>query len=392
MVIGHSLNDGIDLILRRKDGHTDVVGVFDLSETRAGNSHDAGVSQQLHAVECIGVHVGLLGGLDGLLGQSEAEVGVQGAIDGGTIDALHLVQRGLELDGSVLERGEDIGFLLDVEGVGGLAGLGRANHDVDGELTVQVGAEGDGHQLDQLSADVGVQTLELEVAAATAALAPEALGDGVEGDHLETLASLAHVVGDLSEGDEGVLLSVDVLLVDLIGEEDNVLVDAEVDELLHHLVAEALGMKPERGGYLAGGVAGVDDDDGLDADVLLLGLFERGAHGLHGHAPSVVLVQVVVDLGASVEGDGGGVERVLGDGEKHTVLLGVDEHQQAVLDTVGGAVGEEDVGGVAGVAVPLADKVGDVANDHIGALGLGVGAGAALGMERRRGRVRGWTG
>ena len=244
MVNGHSLNDGVDLILRRKDGHTDVVGVLDLSEARAGNGHDAGVSQQLHAVECIGVHVGLLGGLDGLLGQSEAEVGVQGTIDSRTIDALHLVQGGLELDGSVLERGENVGLLLDVEGVGGVAGLGRANHDVDGELAVQVGAEGDGHQLDQLSADVGVQTLELEVAAATAALAPEALGDGVEGDHLETLASLAHVVGDLSEGDEGVLLSVDVLLVDLIGEEDDVLVDAEVDELLHHLVAEALGMEP----------------------------------------------------------------------------------------------------------------------------------------------------
>ena len=70
--------------------------------------------------------------------------------------------------------------------------------------------ERDGCELVEVGLDRSVEVVQLKVAAANAALADEALGDGVEGDHLDRLGrldrrrvrGLLHLKHDLAERDE----------------------------------------------------------------------------------------------------------------------------------------------------------------------------------------------
>ena len=67
------------------------------------------------------------------------------------------------------------------------------------------------------------------------------LGDGVEGEQLDRLAvGLPHAVHDLPRADEGPLVLVDVLLIHLIGHQDDVLLVRELDQLAKVCLAEAL--------------------------------------------------------------------------------------------------------------------------------------------------------
>ena len=59
---------------------------------------------------------------------------------------------------------------------GGVALFGRLDHQAGGDLPERVGAESDGDELEQLGDDLLIESLDLEVAAAQAALAEEALG------------------------------------------------------------------------------------------------------------------------------------------------------------------------------------------------------------------------
>jgi len=55
-----------DLVLRRQDRGSEVVGPGNLSEARAGHQHDARVVQKLHAIEGIALDSARLGSSDGL--------------------------------------------------------------------------------------------------------------------------------------------------------------------------------------------------------------------------------------------------------------------------------------------------------------------------------------
>ncbi len=85
------------------------------------------------------------------------------------------------------------------------------------------------------------------------------------------------------------------------------------------------------------------------------------------------LVQLVGDGGAAVEGDGGGVERVLRDGDEDPVLGAVHHQLEDRLGRLAGAVGEVDGLGVGRGAVPRLDEARHGVAHEAVALRLGVG-------------------
>lgn len=65
-----------------------------------------------------------------------------------------------------------------------------------------------------------------------------------------------------------------------------------------------------------GGVSGVDDAEDSRLAVLFSSLV-RSVELVNIQCPAVVLIQVVIDLHGAQLGDGGGVKRVLRDGDHH---------------------------------------------------------------------------
>jgi hypothetical protein len=63
----------------------------------------------------------------------------------------------------------------------------------------------------------------------------------------------------------------------------------------------------------------------------------RGADGLEVGAPGLVLVEVVGDAGGVEDGEGGGVERVLRDGDEDARLGGLGEDVKQGVDAGRGA-------------------------------------------------------
>lgn len=164
---------------RRKEGSAEVQATLLLSESGAGNQANAGSLQELHAVELIRGAALLGSGLGGLGGQVDGREEVHGSLGRAALDALHLLKGLVERGGALLHALVDTPVLLLVELVGGLAGLGRVDHQLDQALADDGGAEHDADELVDLLLDFGVEVDQLKVAAAVAALAHHTLGDGV---------------------------------------------------------------------------------------------------------------------------------------------------------------------------------------------------------------------
>lgn len=328
-----------------KESSAEVQGALGLSESAAGNDADAGGVEELHGVELVGGAALGLGGVDGLLGEGDGGEEVHGALGLGAVDALHLVKGLVQGGGALLEAVEDALVLLVVELKRGLAGAGRVDHEVDHALADDGGAEHDGDKLVDVGLDLGVQADELKVAAAVAALADHALGDGVEGGELDLVVLagvlLLHLAEDRLEAVE--LADKDVGLVDLVGHDEEVLFVGKVDDGADVLLGE-------RG---AGGVAGVDDDDAADVEAVGLALFVALADDVEVGAPVLGLVEVVGDGGGVEESERGSVEGVLGDGDHDAALLGGADDVEEGVDAGRGTGREVDVGGVGGEAITL---------------------------------------
>ena len=84
---------------------------------------------------------------------------------------------------------------------------------------------------------------------------------------------------------EGGTLGVDIVLVDLVSEHKQLLLRGELDD----------GLDVVSGEDLAGRVAGVDDDDGLDLTLVLAGVV-RSLQLRHVQGPVPALVQIVTNL------------------------------------------------------------------------------------------------
>ena len=340
-----------------------MVGTLLLTEARAGHADHTGLVQQVHAVHGIGSLAHLLGGGDGLGRHRQSEVGVQGTIDRQAGHALQLVQGGGQLLGAHLQGLQNAVLLLLEQLVGGVTRLGRVDHHVHGVLAVHVGAAADGQQLVQLGAHVIGEVHHLQVTAAATALAPVALGGGVEGHQLAVQLQLGH---HLLEGHELVARAVDVLLVHLIGQDRDVLAGADLADVLDVLTGEAL----------ARGVAGVHGGDGLHRQTLRASALDALLDVSGVQSPVLLLLQVVGLVLAAEDVDGGRVQRVLGNGDQDAVRRLVDQQLQGILNGLGGTVGQEDVLGVAREAIALGDVGGHIVADlaHTGGVGVGTRA------------------
>lgn len=328
-----------------QEGGAEVQAALPLAEAGAGDDADAGGLEQAHAVELVGGAALLLGGLGGLGRDVDGGEQVHGALGLAALDALHVLEGLVQGKGALLEAVEDLAVLLVVELKRRLALLGRVDHELDQALADDGGAQGDGDELVDLGLDLGVEADQLKVATAVAALAHHALGDGVQRCELDALVLvrvlLLELEQDLAERVEGA--EEDVGLVDLIGHDDQVLLDGKVD----HGADVALGERSTRR------VTGVDDDDGPNIGAAALGLFVRGLDLLEGGAPVGRLVKVVGDTRGVEDRQRGGIQGVLGDGNEDSRVgagaYGVEES----VDTRRGTGREVDVSRVSSEAVAL---------------------------------------
>ena len=131
----------------------------------------------------------------------------------------------------------------------GHAGLRRTHHGVGRRLAREVGAQAHALELEDLGGHILGHVAELEVAAPHAALAQEALGAGVEAEEGDLLR--VRLVQHLGEGYELIARQVDVLLVDLVGQDREPVGLGEVDDHGDVVLVQ----------HRAGGVAGVDHAD-----------------------------------------------------------------------------------------------------------------------------------
>src|SRR4051812_37590245 len=137
---------------------------------------------------------------------------------------------------------------------------------------------------------------------------------------------MAHLRHDLLEAVEAAPLGIDVLLVDLIGEDEQSMLVGESNNVLDVRTSE----------HLPRGIARIDDHYG--PDIIARAVLLEGALELFGaQRPVIVFVEVVSSLAEVELLDGRGVERVLGDGDHYAALLSAlratrDEQFEYVLN------------------------------------------------------------
>lgn len=249
-----------------------------------------------------------------------------------TLHALHLLERLVQRRRARLQPREDAVSLRLVELEARLPLLGWVDHHLHQALADDRRAQRDADELVDLLDDLRGEADELEIAAAVPALAHDALADGVQADELDVVIRprlrLLHVAQHGLEAVE--LADEDVGLVDLVGEDDEVILGGEGDDRLNVVVGE--------GG--AGGVAGVNDGDGAHVGFFFLGLAQGRLDAADVRGPMVLLVEIVGDAFGVEEGEGGGVERVLWDwNEDSGVGAGADDVEEGVNS--GGRSGAE---------------------------------------------------
>lgn len=139
------------------------------------------------------------------------------------------------------------------------------------------------------------------------------------------------------------LANEDVGLVDLVGHDDELLFAGEVDHRADIIL--------RKGG--SGRVTGVDDNNGPDINAVSLGRVICASDCGEVSGPGLGFVEVVGNAGGVEDGEGGGVERVLRDGDEDTRLVGLGEDVKKSVDSGRGTGGEVDVISVGREAVSL---------------------------------------
>lgn len=90
----------------------------------------------------------------------------------------------------------------------------------------------------------------------------------------------------------------------------------------------------------------------------------------YGKTPALGFIQVVWDGVGIEDGQGGGVEGILGNGDHDTHFVVLDNHLQSQLDTGGGTLGQEDLGGIGSKSIALLDELGHILSDVRNTLGV----------------------
>ena len=354
-----------------------------LPKSAPRHNADTGLVQQLERVERIGLLSRLARCLNRTGGQANAWVQIERAwrVDAGY--ALERIETPRHRLGALRERGVRRVRLGLPERVAGVAGARWADHAVDADLAAEWGAEADGDHLVDEREDVVGYIGALKVAAAPAALARDALGDGVEGEEGDLRVERAD---DLFERGEGVRVArVEVRLVDFVREQDEVVLLAETHDALHRRLVEQRARR----------VARVDDHERLGLDPLLDRLADRGLDVRRGRRPARLFVEVVGYPHALVRRERRRVQRVLRDRNEDARLGARDERRYEQRHTRGGASGQEDVVWVRGVAVSFwekknrqGDEFRELADPPWERVGMGRGFGGSLGGITARGDDR----
>ena len=95
------------VITRSQESGTEVPSSLLLAKSRTRNNTDTSAFEQLQAVELIGNLIDLLGGVNCLLGDCDAGEKVHGTLGLLDLNTLHLLERLVEVVGTVLERVEN---------------------------------------------------------------------------------------------------------------------------------------------------------------------------------------------------------------------------------------------------------------------------------------------
>jgi len=361
-----ALNDRIDLVLRRQESDTEVICTVTLTEARTRNHTDTSTLQKLESIEGIRRQFSSLCSLDGLGGQNDTREEVHCTRRLGASEALEGVDSSAQLEGTTLERLDDVVLLLLIELIRGLSGLGRIDHAVHDDLTHSVGAESDGHHLVQLSVDLREEVVQLEVTTTVTTLAKEALGDGVEAGDLNALPDvITHVVSDLTEADKLGTVIIEVLLIHLISKENKATLDAETDDFLHALNAEDI----------TSWVIGVDDNQSAAFNILSSGLLISTLKLRDLQGPAVFFVQSIANLHTVVKSEQRGVKRILRRGSHDTdLLILTDEEGKHVTNTSGSTISAIDGLRITGEAITSSDELCNMLTDDMVTLAVGVGA------------------
>lgn len=273
-----------------------MVGAGLLLETAPGNSHYTSLVDHVHAVEEVRLLALSVSLINELLGEVDPGETVHGSLDLGARNVLHVVEGFSQKLGLGLESAKQLlvfSIILVYAGIGLRAILRWVDHQFNCGLANCVGAKFDGLELEDQRFGLFGEVVGLEVATTEAALSHHAFRHGVEGDQLDRVAvGLAQIVEGLAHGDELGRVLVDVGLVDLVREDHDAVLVAQLDDggevlLLHNL---------------ASGVSRVDHDDGTGAEALLNRLDYLGFEASSVQAPVLLLLEVVREQLSLVQG------------------------------------------------------------------------------------------
>jgi len=156
---------------------------------------------------------------------------------------------------------------------------------------------------------------------------------------------------------------IDVGLVDFIGKENNTLAMAEIDDLSYVFFRKTLSR----------GVSRVNDAQCTHICSLSSRVLDRGCHVIDVEGPLMAFIEVVWDRGGIEQGESGGVERILGDGNHNTSVMVLGDDLQNGLNARGCTLGQEDMFRVGRNAVSLFNELGYISADRRNALGMRVG-------------------
>ena len=112
-------------------------------------------------------------------------------------------------------------------------------------------------------------------------------------------------------------------MIHFVGKENESLLVAELDDIGHVVETE----------YATGGISWIDHDHRFENRSLLPRLFHSSFQPLEIERPIVLLVEVVRHGASRVEGERGGVERILGNRNENTVEGRIDEDLHEIGDS-----------------------------------------------------------
>ena len=283
-----------------------------------------------------------------------------------TFNTFHLAESVIQSKGTLVKSFPDRVVLLVVQVKAGLTLLGRVHHHFEQTLPDNRGTEHDTDELVDLGSDQGVKANQLKVTTTLTTLANHALRHTVEGGQFDIVVLATNLLLELAETllERGELAHEDVGLVDLIGNDHELLLCSEIEDVLDILWAQ-------RGTRW---VAWVDDDDGTDINTRGLGLGQRLTDGVDISTPGLLFLQVVRHALRIQQRQSGRVERVLRDGNEDTGVRTVANHIEKCVDTRRCTTRAEEILRVCGEPITLLDESSNTLPDNGCSLTMTVGA------------------